>query len=139
MKMIIIMICIFSQKEVVSFRGFQGFQILIRYCFMIFVLLFYVSTTRFDRINLLAILEFHLSAAKKKNLTCHDLLKKKYYLVLSTVWCIVESTQHILFPLISLVEFLCHCTVKINRESLPVGLFVCTSRMNEDTNSTEQK
>ena len=34
---------------------------------------------------------------------------------------------------------MCYCTVKINQESLPVGLFVCTSRMNEDTNSTEQK
>ena len=32
---------------------------------MILVLLFYVSATRFDQVNLLAILEFHLSAAKK--------------------------------------------------------------------------
>ena len=43
---------------------------------MILVLLFYVSATRFDQVNLLAILEFHLSAAEKKNLTCRDLLKK---------------------------------------------------------------
>ena len=59
---------------------------------MILVLLFYVSATRFDQVNLLAILEFHLSAAKKKNLACCNLLQKKYYLVLSAVWCIVEST-----------------------------------------------
>ena len=47
---------------------------------MILVLLFYVSTTRFDQVNMLAILEFHLSAAKKKNIACRNLLKK------STIW-----------------------------------------------------
>ena len=41
---------------------------------MILVLLFYVSATRFDQVNLLAILEFLLSAAKKKNLACRDLV-----------------------------------------------------------------
>ena len=44
---------------------------------MILVLLFYVSATRFDQVNLLAISEFHLSAAKKKNLACHNLPQKK--------------------------------------------------------------
>ena len=52
---------------------------------MILVLLFYVSATRFDQVNLLAILEFHLSAAKKKNLTCRDLLKK------SIIWSYLLS------------------------------------------------